>query len=293
MSWFSNQWNKFNSTLNGDGARGADGGQSSGVIRRVEVVWGRERMQIVLPKLTTPVTLGHLKQEISSITSIPYEQVKLIHSGLILKDDRSALAAYGIREGSRLILVGTAGGARSEGDKVGAKAPALGPLSVGEQKARAKKQKEADTSEEGLMARIDEALAESRTNLFPEVELFERSVKALPASVEGADGSPAPIPDAAAEAAAPGATPTSHGADAGATNEGGSAKLMTPAEIANSHRKTSEMLLRQLLALDGVQVNSDTTRAARKQGVRDVQSHLDRLDAAWSEAKAKGVRPPA
>ncbi|KAN0062477.1 hypothetical protein ACQY0O_005008 [Thecaphora frezii] len=273
MSWFSNQWNRFNSSLNGESAaRGAD----AGPIRRVEVVWGRERMQIVLPKLTTPVTLGHLKQEISSITSIPYEQVKLIHSGLILKDDRSPLASYGIREGSRLILVGTAGGASSEGDKVGAKAPAIGTMSIGEQKARAKKQREEDMSEQGLMGRIQEAVDEAKNNLFPTVELVERSVRALPDGAAAADDGQ----EKAAETAAP-----------AVAEEGGD--LLTPEQIASAHRRTSEMLLRQLLVLDGVQVNSETTRAARKQGVREVQGQLDRLDAAWTEAKARGVRPPA
>jgi hypothetical protein len=42
-----------------------------------------------------------------------------------------------------------------------------------------------------------------------------------------------------------------------------------------------------LLALDSVAVNSDTTRQARKVAVKQVQQHLDRLDAAWSKFKAK------
>ncbi|CDW99497.1 hypothetical protein, partial [Sporisorium scitamineum] len=100
----------------------------------------------------------------------------------------------------------------------------IGALSVGEQKAREKKAKEADTSEQGLMSRITEALDTARKDLFPEVE-----------------------------------------------------------QIADAHRRLSELLLRQLLALDSVNVNSDTTRQARKIAVKEVQSHLDRLDAAYSK----------
>ncbi len=52
--------------------------------------------------------------------------------------------------------------------------------------------------------------------------------------------------------------------------------------------RLSELLLRQLLALDSVNVNSDTTRQARKIAVKEVQGHLDRLDAAWTKFKQAG-----
>lgn len=224
MSWFSTQWNRF--------AAGGSAPRSSDVIRRIEVVWGRERLQIVLPRTSEPVTLGHLRQEIASITALPYEKIKLIHRGLIMRDDRLPLTAYGLVEGSRIGLVGS-----REGDRPGAK---TSQLSVGEQKAREKKAKEQDTSESGLMNRITEAL-DSAKLLFPEVEQLEAKVEA-----EGkAEG------------------------------------------VEDTHRRVSELLLRQLLALDSVAVNSDTTRQARKVAVKQVQQHLDRLDAAWSKFKAK------
>ncbi|ETS60225.1 hypothetical protein PaG_05770 [Moesziomyces aphidis] len=224
MSWFSTQWNRF--------AAGGSAPRSSDVIRRIEVVWGRERLQIVLPRTSEPVTLGHLRQEIASITALPYEKIKLIHRGLIMRDDRLPLTAYGLVEGSRIGLVGS-----REGDRPGAK---TSQLSVGEQKAREKKAKEQDTSESGLMNRITEAL-DSAKLLFPEVEQLEAKVER-----EGkAEG------------------------------------------VEDTHRRVSELLLRQLLALDSVAVNSDTTRQARKVAVKQVQQHLDRLDAAWSKFKAK------
>ncbi len=223
MSWFSTQWNRF--------AAGNSAPSSSDVIRRIEVIWGRERLQIVLPRTSDPVTLGHLRQEIASITALPYEKIKLIHRGLILRDDRLPLTAYGLVEGSRIGLVGS-----REGDRPGAK---TSQLSVGEQKAREKKAKEQDTSEQGLMNRITEAL-DSAKLLFPEVEEVEAKVEK--GEAEG---------------------------------------------VEETHRRVSELLLRQLLALDSVGVNSDTTRQARKVAVKQVQHHLDRLDAAWSKFKAK------
>lgn len=55
--------------------------------------------------------------------------------------------------------------------------------------------------------------------------------------------------------------------------------------VQDQHKVLSELLLRQLLALDGVGVNSDTTRQARKVAVKEVQGYLDRLDAAWNRFK--------
>ena len=162
-----------------------------------------------------------------------------------MRDDRLPLTAYGLSEGSRIGLVGS----REEGDKPGAKTSSgIGALSIGEQKAREKKAKEADTSEQGLMNRITEALETARKDYFPEVEQVEYSVNVRTGKV---------------------------------AQEEGREVLLAP-QIMDAHRRLSEFLLRQLLALDSVQVNSETTRQARKVAVKEVQSHLDRLDAAWS-----------
>ncbi|SJX64665.1 uncharacterized protein SRS1_15481 [Sporisorium reilianum f. sp. reilianum] len=274
MSWFSSQWNRWANGPNGSSRGGGD----DGPIRRIEVVWGRERLQIVLPRTAEPVTLGHLRHEIASITSLPYEKIKLIHRGLVMRDDRLPLTAYGLSEGSRIGLVGS----REEGDKPGAKTSVgIGALSVGEQKAREKKAKEADTSEAGLMSRITEALDTARKELFPEVQLVERSIDVL--TTPGGGATPAPAPAAAAGEA------TSTGEAQGQAEAQAEAKTETlsPPQIADAHRRVSELLLRQLLALDSVNVNSDTTRQARKIAVKEVQGHLDRLDAAFSKFKSQ------
>ncbi|CDS01900.1 hypothetical protein, partial [Sporisorium scitamineum] len=94
MSWFSSQWNRWANGPNGSSRPGG----GDGPIRRIEVAWGRERLQIVLPRTAEPVTLGHLRHEIASITSLPYEKIKLIHRGLVMRDDRLPLTAYGLSE---------------------------------------------------------------------------------------------------------------------------------------------------------------------------------------------------
>ncbi|EST08838.2 BAG domain protein [Kalmanozyma brasiliensis GHG001] len=272
MSWFSSQWNRFANGANGS----SQSGNPNGPIRRIEVVWGRERLQIVLPRTAEPVTLGHLRHEIASITSLPYDKIKLIHKGLVMRDDRLPLSAYGLSEGSRIGLVGS----REEGDRPGAKTSVgIGALSVGEQKAREKKEREADTSEQGLMSRITEALETSRKDLFPEVVKVEQAI----ADRTGGAASTSATPTATTTAPAPASTEADQEEGQPAKAE----KRMSSEDIADAHRRLSELLLRQLLALDSVNVNSDTTRQARKIAVKEVQGHLDRLDAAWSQFKSR------
>lgn len=207
-------------------------------------------------------TLRNLKESISHFTSIPYEQIKLIMGGLVLKEEKAPLSAFGIRTGSRLQLIGTSGGVPIQGDRPGAKqsvfdegSSGAGKMSKGEELARRKKEREEDVSEQGLLNRINETVTDVRKDLLPEVLEFEQSPK---------------------EAHSPTMSSTTN----------------SPAEIASrqealakQHKKLSELLLRALLALDGVNVNSEETRKRRKEAVKEIQGYLDRVDATWSQLK--------
>jgi len=62
---------------------------------------------------------------------------------------------------------------------------------------------------------------------------------------------------------------------------------LTPASkalLSKEHRRLSELLLQALLRVDGIvpERGWDTARAARKAAVRELQSLLDQLDAAWA-----------
>lgn len=227
------------------------------------------RLHVSLPRAAQPPLLSDLKHELASITSIPYQQLKLVHQGLVLKDDRAPLPALGVREGSRIVLIGTPGGVQT-GDRPGARAS--GAQAPGAQQAaggqRRKKEEEEDNSEAGLLKRIKEAVEGVRRDLVPDTEQFEKDVQTLPSK----DAAPAAAESANAPTApAQGPTPA------------------TSAALTQSHRRLSEMLLRALLSLDAVAVNSEKTRASRKEAVREVQGWLDRLDAAWGLAKERGV----
>jgi hypothetical protein len=58
--------------------------------------------------------------------------------------------------------------------------------------------------------------------------------------------------------------------------------------LQREHARLSELLLRGLLDLDGVEIPSEwqNARKERKEGVRRVQGELNRVDEAWGEKKA-------
>jgi hypothetical protein len=58
--------------------------------------------------------------------------------------------------------------------------------------------------------------------------------------------------------------------------------------LQKEHARLSELLLRGLLDLDGVEIPSEwqEARKERKEGVRKVQGELTKVDDAWGEKKA-------
>lgn len=245
--------------------RGGGGGGASA--NGAAAAGGGSRGPLAQP---APLTLADLKQHLVQMTSVPYGQLKLIYQGLVLKDDGASLASYNIRNGSRLMLVGTRGGVPMTGDMPGQKssiydqaggaAGASGAvpraLTKGEELALRKKQREEDVSEAGLMNRINEAVEGVRKDLLPEVKEF--------------------------------VTSTSGKASANADKIVAAGKGTSAEEkekLALQHRKLSEFLLRALLTLDGIAVNTDETRKHRKAAVKEVQGHLDQVDQAWQTFK--------
>lgn len=61
--------------------------------------------------------------------------------------------------------------------------------------------------------------------------------------------------------------------------------------LQKEHARLSEMLLRGLLDLDGVEIPSgwNEARKERKEGVRVVQQMLTKLDEVWGERKKLGA----
>lgn len=227
--------------------------------------------------------------------------MKLISKGLTLKDDRSSLSSYHLVDGSRVMLVGSNGGpatpvgyeqrkkkggassgGQSGGQRLGGgNEGGSGTLTPGEEAARKKKLMEEDTSEEGLLNRIEGVRKAARRDLLPKVLQLEKSVDAL-------------NPTKKTETTSTSTTATSQATEAPSTTETSDKEkeisqlpIVGPSsQLSLLQRGTSEMLLRALLSLDGVQVQSEATRQARKGAVKEIQGWLDRVDS----ARERGVK---
>lgn len=254
-------------------------------------------MYIHLPKKPQPVTLGDLKEELSAVTAIPYDQMQVITHGVLMKDDRAPLYKYRLRDGDSVTLVGQA--ASLHPDRIPRKQsqhPHASPHHHGPQQghpaastssrptaefeaqqaaAAARKAVEADQSEQGILRRIQAAQQVAQIDLAPEVEQLERSVAAVETYglEKRAVGTEVPASSISL---------TQVNAD--------TRGLLNLHQLVFSHKKLSELLLRQLLSLDNVQAPTDQLRLARKMAVKQVQAMLDRVDAAWTKAKALGVK---
>lgn len=233
-----------------------------------------------------------------------------------MKDDRQSLASYGLVDGSKVMLVGSNGGpatpagyqprkrkggaATGGGQKLGggggeeefrsgaAEGSGTGHLTPGEEAARKKKLKEEDTSEEGLLSRVEEVRKDARRDLLPKVLQLERSIDALDPTKNPNQTSTqtstttAPVPRSTTNT-----TATNPNGEDSASASDSDLPLVSPSpQLSLLQRGTSEMLLRSLLSLDGIQVQSEATRQARKAAVKEIQSWLDRVDA----ARERGVK---
>ncbi|WFC94685.1 hypothetical protein MBRA1_001319 [Malassezia brasiliensis] len=307
MSWFSNQWNRWNNNS-------AHGWSD---VEWVEVVYERQLYQVSLSRVQGGILLRDLRQELAQVFSLPLQQVKILYRGMVLKDDRVPLYEYGLRSGSRVVLAvhdaehkrrqaqGAAAAqsvpaqqappqmnhAQGVPHTQGAQpplqsmppgtapvpgAPGAAPAQPGaphtmatggaapnaESAAQPAPPPEPQLSpEEKHLQQIASVEKTVRDTLLPELVQFEQSVASLPNAAKGAQS---------------------------VTNEGN--ELVPTKRIPITQRKLSEYLLRELMKLDGVPVDSDEVRAARKSTVKEIQSYLDRVDTAWKLASdAKGV----
>ncbi|KNC95930.1 hypothetical protein, variant [Spizellomyces punctatus DAOM BR117] len=188
---------------------------------------------------TRRVTLGDLLEKCSRASRVPRENIKLLHSGAIMKDPAASLSDYGIRQGSKIMMIG---------DKTLPPEPSH-PSRTRNQQPR--QQPTRDTSapvdtkaseEASLIDRLESHLADTRNTVLPIVEDYtDKASRYIDEAIPPSD---------------------------------------PPKSLRDLYAKASELLLQSLLKLDGVTCPPDfeNARAKRKEAVRFVQSHLDRID---------------
>ncbi|KAF9062437.1 hypothetical protein BDP27DRAFT_1368833 [Rhodocollybia butyracea] len=73
---------------------------------QLTIKWGKEKTSFNIEDPSIPLRV--LKESIASWTHLPYENIKLIHSGAVLKADDVPLSSYRLRPNATLQLVGSA-----------------------------------------------------------------------------------------------------------------------------------------------------------------------------------------
>lgn len=212
-----------------------------------------------LPSVQDRLTLGDLRQELSSVFGVPAQRTRIILQGMVLKDDRLPLTDYGMTTGARVVLMATSPRGQRQ-------APAAGPQAAPEaqapqQQAPPQEQAPAMSPEERDLAQIKSVLGHCHTELLPELTHFEQSISGYPSAPPGEAPESTQDPNA-----------------------------LPPKKVPVTQRKLSELFLRQLLRLDEIPVDSDTIRNERRAAVKEIQSYLERVDTAWRLATSqKGI----
>ncbi|SCV70058.1 BQ2448_1452 [Microbotryum intermedium] len=258
----------------------------------VEVQWGKEKIRVPLPPPNSP--LSTLKAALFNITGVVPDHQKLIYSGALLKDDLAPLSSFGLidnpqppppntysstsstrsfwdswsllgsggsgsktsshqRKLKKLILLGSKDVSASIDDRLMTRADLL-PTGADEIVPI-----KPLLTEDQVVDKIQEVAHNKLKTLGPDLEKVEQWVQA----VEGT---------------------TSSKTETEAETETQTGEKPNPRTLIF----LSEALLQALLKLDSIEVQSgyDRARAARKQGVRDLQAALDRVDALKPRFKA-------
>lgn len=215
--------------------------------------WGREKFNIPIPNPSvTP--LSQLLATLSAQTSIPLPQLKLIYKGAVLKDQSLTLGSYGITDGAVLVLVGKEGEVPNAPPHAGSSSGA-GGAKAGSGAAAAGKKRQPETDQEFVLVEYIQGLVKN---------LLEPLRPAIITFISQTDPK--------------------------ATNR--PAQIPTFEVLQREHARLSELLLRGLLDLDGVEVPGGwaEARKERKEAVKNVQAQLTRVDEAWGERKKLGQK---
>ncbi|WRT67232.1 uncharacterized protein IL334_004198 [Kwoniella shivajii] len=217
----------------------------------VQVKWGRERFNIPIPSPSlTP--LSTLLATLSAQTSLPLDQLKLIYKGAVLKDSSLTISSYGIDDGSTLVLVGKGGDIPSAPPGSSSTPSNTSTAGAGAGVIK-KKNKQPETDNESVLVEWISSLVNSIINpLIPSIATF------ISQTSPKSTNRPAHIPSFDI--------------------------------LQKEHARLSELLLKGLLDLDGIHIQSgwNDARLKRKEGVKLIQGELNKVDEAWGERKKLG-----
>ncbi|ORX89178.1 hypothetical protein K493DRAFT_234379 [Basidiobolus meristosporus CBS 931.73] len=117
----------------------------------IQVKWKREIFNLEYTESSlSATTLAQLKERCSELTGIPTASMKLLVTGVVMKDDTATLASYGLRMGSKIMLIGSK--------------PEDIPPNPG------------STEESQLISRIQQLLEKTHREIFPQLDEFELEV---------------------------------------------------------------------------------------------------------------------
>lgn len=208
-------------------------------------IWiGPHRIRIQFPDDPASTPLRVIRNKLAEHTGLAPDRFKLIKSGAVMKDDNMTLAAYGLKPGSTIALMGS-------GESVDDDVPASSSSSGGSKFGLGKKQASAPPTEQSTLQTIQSELDSVRTSLQPSVTTFLSSLS-------------------------PSNTEVPNPADPPSSREDNKVTHTRLGELLLQSLLRLDAILPES---DWIEV-----RTARKSAVKEVQALLDQLDDGWRSA---------
>ncbi|TPX36496.1 hypothetical protein SmJEL517_g01336 [Synchytrium microbalum] len=204
------------------------------------------------------VTLGALAARLAQSTNVSLSNMKLLQSGVHMKDFNAKLSDYRVRAGTRITMLGETS-PQMEQVKPESKIPIskthATPQSPTTPTTTTTTQSTEATSDDGESSLIDKLNAittKTKETLLPIIELYSHQAQSFIAAHTAASEDRLHMTS--------------------------SLPLPTIKHLKDSHARVSELLLQQLLQLDGVISEKDNVRASRREAVKYTNALLDRVD---------------
>ncbi|KAI8904170.1 hypothetical protein DFJ77DRAFT_480862 [Powellomyces hirtus] len=215
-------------------------------------------------------TLGDLLNKCAQGSKVPKENIKLLHGGALMKDLTAPLSSYGIRTGSKIMMIGD-----------NASAPVQPPQPQPTKRSRPE-QTNAKSSRPFSQPQPHSHSSHTHHN-------HHHPTPSPPPSAHPPqeDGDPEEVLIATIDShlshVAETALPLVHDycAQAASYIDTATSESTPSKQLRDLHAKAAEVLLQRLLKLDGVmcEPHMDRARAKRKEAVKYIQGQLDKIDA--------------
>ncbi|KAI9145321.1 hypothetical protein BKA69DRAFT_560875 [Paraphysoderma sedebokerense] len=197
------------------------------------------------------ITLQNLLDRVADATSLPADSLKLLHHGAVMRDPTASLAAYGLKDNSKVLLVASNPSERVHKSKQGnpdlSSSTDIKSGNTASTGIKSGSETSASLRLKQITSQLDHIMSDFESTIPPQIQKYESNV-------------------------------TEYLSDPSQTK-------LTYESLKYSHAYITESLMKILFKLDGIIVNDDISRNKRRETVKIVQGWQDIADELFAKVR--------